>query len=140
MGLSDETIVLDGVTLPWMGQVLAKHKMSAKGLLLFDTEYRHFKADWDLTLQNIGLPSSHAVPHQLRHSGPSVDMLKRCRTLMEIKARGKWQTDSSVKRYEGHARLNQEFQRLPKKVQNLALAAPKQLETLVQRFLCRQKR
>lgn len=87
MGLSDETIVLDGVTLPWMGQVLAKHKMSAKGLLLFDTEYRHFKADWDLTLQNIGLPSSHAVPHQLRHSGPSVDMLKRCRTLMEIKAK-----------------------------------------------------
>ena len=49
------------------------------------------------------------VPHQARHSGPSVDSAMHLRTRAEMKARGRWASDKSVMRYERPARLTESF-------------------------------
>ena len=38
------------------------------------------------------------VPYDFRHAGASHDMLERRRSELEIKGRGRWKTDSSLRR------------------------------------------
>ncbi|CAK9091846.1 Putative surface protein bspA-like (TvBspA-like-625) [Durusdinium trenchii] len=114
MGLSDETIVLDGRETPWMGLLLRRHLESHKAQKLFPIEYRQLKDAWQKALVGLQLSSKHCVLYQLRHSGPSHDRMTKARSLVDIKKRGRWLSDSSVRRYEAAARLNQEFQKLPR--------------------------
>ena len=50
----------------------------------------------------------------------------------EIKKRGRWVADGSVKRYENHARVLKEVERLPPAVRKLGLQAEKNLARLLQ--------
>ena len=70
----------------------------------------------------------------IRHSGPSYDRCHRLRSLLEIKARGRWAADSSLRRYEQHGRLNQEFHRLPQATQKLVMKLEEQMRKLSPRF------
>ncbi|CAK9105668.1 unnamed protein product [Durusdinium trenchii] len=140
MGLSDETIVLDGRETPWMGLLLRRHLESHKAQKLFPIEYRQLKDAWQKALVGLQLSSKHCVLYQLRHSGPSHDRMTKARSLVDIKKRGRWLSDSSVRRYEAAARLNQEFQKLPRPVQTKALAAPQFLQQWVQSFFSRKRR
>ncbi|CAK9098379.1 unnamed protein product [Durusdinium trenchii] len=133
MGLSDETIVLDGKETPWMGLLLRRHLETHKSQKLFPIEYRQLKDAWQKALVGVQLSNKHCVLYQLRHSGPSHDRMTKARSLVEIKKRGRWLSDSSVRRYEAAARLNQEFQKLPRAVQTKALAAPQLLQQWVQK-------
>ncbi|CAK9056858.1 unnamed protein product [Durusdinium trenchii] len=139
-GLSDETIVLDGRETPWMGLLLRRHLESHKAQKLFPIEYRQLKDAWQKALVGLQLSSKHCVLYQLRHSGPSHDRMTKARSLGDIKKRGRWLSDSSVRRYEAAARLNQEFQKLPRPVQTKALAAPQLLQQWVQSFFSRKRR
>ena len=47
-----------------------------------------------------GLESWNITAYLLRHTGPSHDHLNQLRPLAEIKRRGRWCSDRSVKRYE----------------------------------------
>ena len=49
---------------------------------------------------------SELVLYQARHSGPSIDRARGIRSLQKIKRRGRWSAESSVQRYERHARLS----------------------------------
>ena len=120
--------------MPFLGMCLQQVKPQYPGPLLLPVDAQTLRLTWESTLVQIGLKKSHAVLHQLRHSGPSFDMLTKARTLLEIKLRGRWASDSSVRRYESHAWLGQEFQNLPKKVQKLALKAEQNLPATVQKF------
>lgn len=140
MGLSDETIVLDGRETPWMGLLLRRHLESHKAQKLFPIEYRQLKDAWQKALVGLQLSSKHCVLYQLRHSGPSHDRMTKARSLGDIKKRGRWLSDSSVRRYEAAARLNQEFQKLPRPVQTKALAAPQLLQQWVQSFFSWKRR
>ena len=55
---------------------------------------------WDLSL------------YVLRHSGPSDDHLAKRRTLDEIQRRGRWSTQTSVRRYEKSARVTSQLKLL----------------------------
>ena len=74
--------------------------------------------------QKLGLKDK-AVLHQLRHSGASWDRYRNYRDTLEVKLRGRWQADSSVRRYEQHALVAQYFEKLPRSIKSRALAAPK---------------
>eukprot|EP00974_Lingulodinium_polyedra_P015541 1505344-Lingulodinium_polyedra.AAC.1 len=52
------------------------------------------------------------VLYQLRHGGPSHDRLHDLRTRGAVKDRGRWASDSSLRRYEAHARVQQVMQKL----------------------------
>ena len=47
-----------------------------------------------------------------RHGGASWDALKKRRSMQEIQARGRWRAEQSVRKYEKHARLLKETQKL----------------------------
>jgi hypothetical protein len=51
--------------------------------------------------------------YSLRHSGPAHDFLYKTRSLPEIKKRGRWLSENSVRRYEKSGRTSALVSRLP---------------------------
>ena len=140
MGVSDESIILDSTVIPNLGQLLEMFLCSHGQKPLLGLEYSELRGHWESALSLVGLPRNHAVLYQLRHSGPSHDRLHKLRSLSEVKKRGRWVSDSSVKRYEAHAKLNQEFHRLPKKVQKMSMEASCNFSTKVLKCFIRHRR
>ena len=70
-------------------------------------------------------------PYSMRHGGASTDRLLDRRSLMQIKHRGRWKADSSVRRYEKHARLLAQTKLLPKGVREYGLWVEKHLGVLL---------
>ncbi|CAE8613013.1 unnamed protein product [Polarella glacialis] len=135
VSLSDETITLDSQEVPWLGEMLVALKTHQPDQKLFNMEYDQLKKDWDQALKAVGLARNWAVLYQLRHAGPSHDMLRRFRSREEAKARGRWASDSSMRRYEAHARVAQEFDKLPDKVKTEAIQATKTLKSAIMKGL-----
>ena len=134
VGLTDESIMLDSKIMPYVGRCLHHIKDLHSQEMLIPVEANVLRSSWEQALQTVGLKRNHAVLHQLRHSGPSYDKLTNARSMLEIKMRGRWASDTLVRRYESHALVGQEFQSLPKKVQRAALAAEDNLPKMVQKF------
>ena len=71
------------------------------------------------------------LPYQLRHTGPSTDSAEGLRTLQEIKRRGRWQADNSVKRYEKAAQLTRVLNSLTPAAQSFCLLSAKELPDVI---------
>ena len=63
---------------------------------------REFTRQWQKAARGLMLDQYLGLPHVyvLRHSGASADRLYKRRPLSEVKSRGRWRADSSVRRYE----------------------------------------
>ena len=85
----------------------------------------------ELSATATGLGDKFAVLYQLRHSGASWDRFKEYRTLLEVKQRGRWASDNSLKRYEQHAMVAQQFEKLNPALKRRAQAAPATLQAMV---------
>ena len=96
---------------------------------MLDVTYDNLAGCWKSLLCRLQLPPTHAVLYQLRHSGPSHDRFTRHRSLAEVKQRSRWAADSSVRRYEAHARINQEFLSLDPKLQKTSPAGRREAST-----------
>ena len=59
------------------------------------------------------LRCADVCPYQMRHSGPSIDLADRRRSLEEAQRRGRWAQPRSMQRYERRARLASEWAKLP---------------------------
>ena len=92
--------------------------MSILPLLRVDlgAEYADKLVASDASLFGIGVcassPGVAEVLYSLRHGGASDDLLSKRRTLAEIKSRGRWTCDNSLKRYAKATRLQMELARL----------------------------
>ena len=69
--------------------------------------------------------------YSMRHAGPSNDIADRLRQFRDVKKRGRWAADSSVRRYEKAGMLNQELNRLPTAVRARALEAARRLSEVL---------
>ena len=98
-GQFDDTVLLDGKDMEWVGPLLAKHrqKRPQKGPL-FEFTYNEFVKAFQDAGKARGLPPD-LHPYQLRHGGAAHDLLFRHRTRPEVKARGRWVTEASLRRY-----------------------------------------
>lgn len=134
MGLANESILLDSPIMPFLNVGLKKLAQRRKGRYLFNLDYLQLRNIWENSMNDSGLPKNHSVLYQLRHSSPSHDRLHNLRSALAVKMRGRWRADSSVRRYEAHARLHQQFQQLPSQLQEKCLSALTRLERLVLRF------
>ena len=67
------------------------------GDLVFQSPDDLFRRRWTRTQLCLGTPPS--VVHDLRHAGPSEDVLRERRGLGEIRRRGRWRSKKSVMRY-----------------------------------------
>ena len=68
--------------------------------------------------------------YQLRHSGPSHDLAVGHRRLEEVKLRGRWHSDKSVRRYAKEGRVADQLQRIGEHGQQLVLDAADTIELL----------
>ncbi|CAE7219985.1 ANK1 [Symbiodinium sp. CCMP2592] len=128
--VNNESIMLDNKEIPWLGAVLEGAGAVLNGPLL-PTSYTEVTNAWNQSLASLKLKKGLAVLHQLRHSGATWDRFKDYRTVLDVKLRGRWVSDSSLRRYEQHALVAQEFEKLSEALKTRARAAPSLLKSLL---------
>ncbi|CAE8604771.1 unnamed protein product [Polarella glacialis] len=113
VGLYEESLMLGSPLCRWLGPLLMK-LVAAPDCQehLFPIEYHTWKLHWDAAIKAADLQELGYVPYQLRHGGPSHDHFFKLRSMLEIKLRGRWASDVTLKRYEAGGRIEQELQRL----------------------------
>ncbi|CAE8638556.1 unnamed protein product, partial [Polarella glacialis] len=139
MGMADESMLLDSQILPYLGELLSEATGRDPTMPLFRMNYQELKTKWDAAQIEIEMPKKFVL-HQLRHSGPSHDRLMKYRSAAEVKTRGRWASDSAARRYEAHARVQQEFLWLPEPLRRRAMEAPKLLLPALKRAIKKVRR
>ena len=94
---------------------------------LFNFGQEEFARQFRKTCLDVGVGMLKPHTHHLRHSGPSHDKAQGLRTLLAIKLRGRWRSDSSLRRYQQKGRVAQQLSALPPEVRARAIAAPRLL-------------
>ncbi|CAK0857017.1 unnamed protein product [Prorocentrum cordatum] len=117
----DESLVLDLTCDLWLGGVL-RSLTAAKppDAALFSFSVEEFAEIFRRAVRRLGLEPA-PMPCLLRHAGASRDFVNGLRPLSEVKRRGRWKTDASVRRYEKGGRLSEQFAKLPPALQKHAL-------------------
>ena len=103
VGAADDTVAIDSGRVNWMQRVFPVLANRQKSQPLFQTDYQSFLEVFRRATNNIGI---EAVPYQMRHSGPSLDLAQGIRDITSCQKLGFWATMTSLKRYEKHGRLN----------------------------------
>ena len=108
----DESVVIDNDRALW--PVLAALRL-ARPLPgpLWTFAPHHYRHMWRWAVDRLSLQQLAPQPHSLRHNGASDDLLTRRRSLAEVKQKGRWHSDSRLRRYSKAARLQAELAKDP---------------------------
>jgi len=124
-GEFDESLSHDNTEFFWVGGLLTRLR-AGRGATqpLLDLTYATWAAQFTQAAVVAGLGAlGPPTLYQLRHGGASHELATRARPLAEIKKRGRWASDNSVRRYEKSGLLPTQLQRATEAVQRLAHAA-----------------
>ena len=135
--LSDEAIALNSQEIMALGPLLSRLCTGKPDDMLFGIDYRTMKQVFEEALSRSPLQRVRYVLYQARHGGPSHDRRNGARSIPEIRQRGRWTADSSLRRYEAHARLQQEELRERPAVRQAGELALQKLTTTLARGLDR---
>ena len=140
VGATDESMLIDPVDAPWLGEILWTASAAARkrGEPLFPFTYPELTSMFQQAVSRTGLQSLNPMLYQLRHGGPSHDRFFRRRSIEEVKVRGRWSSDKAMKRYEQHALLQREIQKLPPAVRQRAELSVNQLRAKLLSCMRRQ--
>ena len=116
IGTFDETAILDTPALLGIAPRLRKMKKKAGKGKLWSFDYVKYNLLFKKVSEVAGVSVLKAHPYALRHGGASHDSLHRHRDMQQIKKQGRWKCDSSVARYNKHARVITEANKLHEKV------------------------
>jgi hypothetical protein len=123
-GHFNDSIVLDSPTRSFLGPLLARLQVGRlPSAPLFTFSYEEWARLAKAAVALAALEPLKPVLYQLRHSGPSNDVAQGARTLLQVKVRGRWASDSSVRRYEKHSQLSKQWSVLGKRAQTFATAS-----------------
>ena len=112
----DESLILNTKSRPWLGAlVVAQKRRRGPGRLLVETTLLEWSRMFKACAHTLGV--EEAPLHVLRHSGASEDHLRGLRPLDEIRKRGRWAAEASVRRYEKSARALHQAAKLPNHLQ-----------------------
>ena len=107
-GQFDESIILDN--LQGLDPLFRQLSVSrAKEARLWPHSAEQFLAKWNQVIVELELGALNPCRYALRHGGASEDILSRQRLLADVKRRGRWVSDSSLKRYGKETRLLSEL-------------------------------
>ena len=129
-GVFNDGVAVDNPRVPWLGRRLLKFaRQRRRGQLLFGLTYRQLNAAYVAAATAAGLPDTSM--HRMRHGGASEDRAANLRPLDVIKRRGRWTTDSAVRRYEPVVR----FQRVEGQLDASALKRARLVEAELEKVL-----
>eukprot|EP00438_Fugacium_kawagutii_P011539 Skav230147 [mRNA] locus=scaffold1301:267704:272380:+ [translate_table: standard] len=99
VGVFDNSIRLDNPKTMWIADHLLQlaRKKDHQDSLLFSFTMEQFRKEFAAAGLKLGVNGLH--PYQLRHGGASQDLGSGFRDHNAVKARGRWRTDQSVRRY-----------------------------------------
>ncbi|CAK0883484.1 unnamed protein product [Prorocentrum cordatum] len=126
----DESILLDSPELVCLYPRFSTLKKRSGWDKVWSFDYRKFSSLFKRVSEAAGLGQANLHPCMMRRGGASDDALRQTRFLEEIKRRGRWAADTSVKRYEKHARVLKSLECLAKPVRDYGLAIERQLQLL----------
>ena len=131
-GVPGKTNLFDGTILIdqdlWIGDFLLALIRGRGGQEeLWSHSHDTLIATFKRSLLVLNLEFLGATLYSLRHGGASFDLLQRRRSLLEIKRRGRWAADSSLKRYAKEARLQHQLSLVPLPVRRFGLQVLAQL-------------
>lgn len=95
-----------------MCRLLLALKLRGREPLFGTLTYVEYRMALQTAPDELGLRELEPTPHSPRHSGPSNDILHGRMQLMDAQKRGRWVSASSVQRYEKHARVLRQMERL----------------------------
>ena len=128
-GMLDEAVLIDKD--PWLFPVLAAvRQVRPLDGPLWPFAHDAFVAEFRTSCQRLGLQRLGGCLYALRHGGASDDLLANRRTFAEVRERGRWRTDSSVRRYGKATRLQLEIQKVPAKTWDLGQQAARDFSAL----------
>ena len=111
-GMQDEAVLLDRD--PWIYPAL--HCCVADVVRprpLWPHSAEQLREEFRRSCLRLQLGRLGASLYCLRHGGASDNLLTRRRTLAEVRERGRWRTDTSVRRYGKTTRLQAEINKVP---------------------------
>ena len=112
----DDSVVLDSVGREWLtAGLLRLVARRAPRQALLDGRAPALRLALSRMASLLGLESWQLSPFVLRHTGPSHDHLSHLRSLPEIKHRGHWASDTSLRRYEKSSQVTARLESLPEK-------------------------
>ena len=126
-GAFDECTIVD---LPPLAAILiARRRLRRPDAHIVPCSQKVFQKLWDEAVLKTGLAKVLGNQHLyvLRHSGPSADRLNDRRPELEVKIRGRWKGDRSLKRYEKGGRVLEVLSRCTTKTKAFAARCEKQL-------------
>lgn len=103
----DNSLPLDDKRVDYMGSALLDKAKSVPRPTdrIFNFSMEDFRKAFVKAGEDLGLASLH--PYQLRHGGATEDLASKRRDFQGVKARGRWKTDQSVRRYAKIGRIQQ---------------------------------
>eukprot|EP00435_Cladocopium_sp_Y103_P020803 s2513_g5.t1 len=111
-GIYDNTIHLDNpMNSGWLGPAL--HKLAKRNGMkrpLFSFKADDFRKQYVKAGEQIGLKGLQT--YQLRHGGASDDLNCKARDFQAVRERGRWRTDSSVRRYAKTGKIQKLLQEM----------------------------
>jgi len=128
-GLFNDSVELDDEKLTFLRPVWAAMAAMPGEGRLWNFDYPAYVMEFRRGVTRLLCPS--VVPYQMRHSGPSIDLADRRRSLAEAQQRGRWSQARSMVRYERHARLAAEWAKVPAQTRARCEAAAARLEELI---------
>ena len=129
-GVVDDAIIMDQP--PWLGAVITKWFGALKpDEPLFPEEPAVVLKSWRAACLTLGLPP--LCMYQLRHGGASEDVLSKNRTSDEVKSRGRWRTETSLRRYAKPAQVQRLLNSLSPNLRVYAEQSFNNLEGLMSR-------
>ena len=130
-GVFDGSVIIDSDV--WIGRLL--HQLTVNrspNAQLWQTDHATLRTLFNSAVEHLGLQDLGVTLYTLRHGGATHDILARRRTMLEIKQRGRWSSDVSLKRYVKQARLQTELRKVSNQVKEYGARILKQLPILLQ--------
>jgi hypothetical protein len=131
-GVFDECLILDLPKHQFLGAGLQRLTANREAqAALFQCTPAQLAAALKEGAARLGVPTP-PLAYQLRHSGPSIDFADGTRTLAEIKRRGRWRADSSMRRYEKGSQLTRFLRGIPAGPRDFVVRACRSLPDVIQ--------
>ena len=105
----DDGVPIDSEIFPWLPKAMVRTlrlNQRAATDKMFDFQYKELLSIFRQACEELKIRDPSL--YRLRHGGASHDAATRMRTLQEIKRRGRWASDTSLRRYEKRTWLQAE--------------------------------
>ncbi len=112
VGVFDNSLPFDLSHIKWIGDLLlqCKKELKSDNDPLFKFSMEEFRNRFSAAGAKFNVNGLH--PYQLRHGGATEDLTAQHRDFAGVKARGRWRTDQSVRRYAKIGRVQQLLQKI----------------------------